>query len=677
MTESITITINDNEMEANSNETIWEVASRNGIEIPHLCHKPADGYRPDGNCRACMVEIDGERTLAASCIRYASEGMVIKTESERATKARNMVLELLVTDQPSQVDAHDPASTLWHFANAVEINDSRFPQHTAPQPDSSHPAIAVNMDACIQCGLCVRACREVQVNDVIGLAGRGPNAHIVFDLGDDMGASTCVGCGECVQACPTGALMPKASLDENGVFANKPDRQVDSLCPYCGVGCQLTFNIKNDKILSVDGRPGPANRGRLCVKGRYGFDYIHNKDRLTTPMIRKSDCPKTREIPANPLENFRSASWAEALDLAASGLIKVRENDGGNALAGFGSAKGSNEEAYLVQKLVRTGFGTNNVDHCTRLCHASSVSALMETIGSGAVTAPFSEAENAEVIIVIGANPTVNHPVAATFIKNAVKAGSTLIVMDPRGQALTRHATHMVQFKPSSDVAMLNGMINTIISEELYDQQYIDGYTEGFEELKKQTAQFTPERMAPICGIEANKIREIARIYAKANSALIFWGMGVSQHTHGTDNARCLISLALICGHVGRPGTGLHPLRGQNNVQGASDAGLIPMFYPDYKSVTDKDQLDRWEKFWSTDLDREKGLTVVEITDAMYEGKIKGAYIMGENPAMSDPDQNHTREALSRLEHLVVQDIFLTETAAFADVILPATAFPA
>ena len=676
MTESITITINDNEIKANSNETIWEVASRNGIEIPHLCHKPADGYRPDGNCRACMVEIDGERTLAASCIRYASEGMVIKTESERATKARNMVLELLVTDQPSQVDAHDPASTLWHFANAVEINDSRFPQHTAPQPDSSHPAIAVNMDACIQCGLCVRACREVQVNDVIGLAGRGPNAHIVFDLGDDMGASTCVGCGECVQACPTGALMPKASLDENGVFANKPDRQVDSLCPYCGVGCQLTFNIQDDKILSVDGRPGPANRSRLCVKGRYGFDYIHNEDRLTTPMIRKSDRPKTREIPANPLESFRSASWAEALEFAASGLIKVREKDGGNALAGFGSAKGSNEEAYLVQKLVRTGFGTNNVDHCTRLCHASSVSALMETIGSGAVTAPFSEAENAEVIIVIGANPTVNHPVAATFIKNAVKAGSTLIVMDPRGQALTRHATHMIQFKPSSDVAMLNGMINTIISEELYDQQYIDGYTEGFEELKKQTAQFTPERMAPICGIEANKIREIARIYAKANSALIFWGMGVSQHTHGTDNARCLISLALICGHVGRPGTGLHPLRGQNNVQGASDAGLIPMFYPDYKSVTDKDQLDRWEKFWSTDLDREKGLTVVEITDAMYARKIKGAYIMGENPAMSDPDQNHTREALSRLEHLVVQDIFLTETAAFADVILPATAFP-
>ena len=672
----INLTINDEQIEANTDETIWEVASRLGIEIPHLCHKPADSYRPDGNCRACMVEINGERTLAASCIRKVSEGMVVKTKSERAEKAQKMVLELLVTDQPCQEDAHDPGSTLWHFANNAKLSNSRFPSHSAPKPDSSHPAIAVNMDACIQCGLCVRACREVQVNDVIGLAGRGPQAHIVFDLGDDMGASTCVGCGECVQACPTGALMPKASLDENGVYANTPDRKVDSLCPYCGVGCQLTFNIQDDKILSVDGRPGPANRGRLCVKGRYGFDYVHNPERLTLPLIRKDNCPKTREISENPLDNFRTASWAEALDFAASGLVKVREKDGGNALAGFGSAKGSNEEAYLVQKLVRTGFRTNNVDHCTRLCHASSVAALMETIGSGAVTAPFAEAENAEVIIVIGANPTVNHPVAATFIKNAVKAGSTLIVMDPRGQALTRHATHMIQFKPSSDVAMLNGMINTIISEELYDQQYIDGYTEGFEDLKKQTAQFTPERMAPLCGIEANKIKEIARIYANANSALIFWGMGVSQHTHGTDNARCLISLALICGHVGRPGTGLHPLRGQNNVQGASDAGLIPMFYPDYKSVTDTDQLNRWQDFWDTDLDKEKGLTVVEITEAMYNRKIKGAYIMGENPAMSDPDQNHTREALSRLDHLVVQDIFLTETAAFADVILPATAFP-
>ena len=679
MTDPIVFELDGHEVSAEPDETIWQVANRLGTEIPHLCHKPADSYRPDGNCRACMVEIDGERVLAASCIRAPSPGMKVSTASDRAKASRKMVLELLVADQPAKAEAHDPGSTLWHFADDMGVAESRFPAHGRPAPDSSHPAIAVNMDACIQCGLCVRACREIQVNDVIGMAGRGADAHIVFDLGDDMGASTCVACGECVQACPTGALMPKTALDADGVLANVPDRKVDSLCPYCGVGCQLTFNIKEDKIISVDGRPGPANRSRLCVKGRYGFDYVHNPQRLTVPLIRRDDVPRDASLPidpANPLTHFREATWAEALDRAASGLQTIRDRDGGGALAGFGSAKGSNEEAYLVQKLVRTGFGTNNVDHCTRLCHASSVTALMETIGSGAVTAPFAEAENAEVIIVIGANPTVNHPVAATFIKNAAKAGSTLIVMDPRGQALSRHATHMIQFQPSCDVAMLNGMINTIIAEGLYDQQYVDGFTEGFEDLKARTAEFTPERMAPICGIEAERIRLIARTYAKAESAIIFWGMGVSQHTHGTDNARCLISLALICGHVGRPGTGLHPLRGQNNVQGASDAGLVPMFYPDYRPVVDGGQIERWETFWGTELDHEKGLTVVEITDAMYDRRIKGIYVMGENPAMSDPDQTHVRKALSRLEHLVVQDIFMTETAAFADVVLPATAFP-
>ena len=511
------------------------------------------------------------------------------------------------------------------------------------------------------------------------MAGRGPDAHIVFDLGDDLGASSCVGCGECVQACPTGALMPKNVLDQNGVLEHQPDKKVDSLCPYCGVGCQLTFNIKQGKIISVDGRAGPANRNRLCIKGRYGFDYVHNSERLTVPLVRRDDAPRNASLPidpSNPMSHFREATWEEALDRAAYGLKTIRDMDGGQALAGFGSAKGSNEEAYLVQKLVRTGFGTNNVDHCTRLCHASSVAALMETIGSGAVTAPFAEAVNAEVIVVIGANPTVNHPVAATFMKNAAKDGAQLIVMDPRGQALSRHATHMIQFHPSSDVAFLNGMINTIITEKLYDKQYVEGFTEGFQDLKTRTAEFTPERMSAICGISPKRIRKIARIYAKAKSAIIFWGMGISQHTHGTDNARCLISLALICGHVGRPGTGLHPLRGQNNVQGASDAGLIPMFYPDYRPVTEGEQINRWENFWDSKLDRQKGLTVVEITNAIHDGTIKGVYIMGENPAMSDPDQHHVREALAKLEHLVVQDLFLTETAAFADVVLPATAFP-
>ena len=666
-------------VEAQPGETIWQAAARHGTDIPHLCYRDSDGYRADGNCRACMVEIEGERVLAASCIRTPTEGMVVHSENHRATTARKMVMELLVSDQPPRDEAHDPDSELWRYAETQDIDAARFPAKASPAPDSSHPAIAVNMDACIQCNLCVRACREVQVNDVIGLAGRGANAHIVFDFGDDMGASTCVGCGECVQACPTGALMPKTLLDDSQALAITPDRQVDSVCPYCGVGCQLTFSVKDDKIVSVSGRQGPANAGRLCVKGRYGFDYIANPERLTSPLIRREDVPKTASMPfdpANPLTHFREASWEEALDMAAGRLAKVRDEHGPSAMAGFGSAKGTNEEAYLVQKLVRTGFGTNNVDHCTRLCHASSVAALLENIGSGAVTASFAECRNAEAIIVIGANPTVNHPVAATFIKNAAQRGARLYILDPRGQHLDRYATESLRFSPGSDVAMLNAMINVIITEELYDADYVAKQTEGFEDLKARTAHTTPEAMAPICGIDADTLRRVARGYASAGSAMIFWGMGISQHTHGTDNSRCLISLALLTGNVGRAGTGLHPLRGQNNVQGASDAGLIPMFFPDYKPVTDAETRAKYEDFWGATLDPERGLTVVEITDAAYDGDIKAMYIMGENPAMSDPDQEHARTALANLDILVVQDIFMTETAAFADVILPASAFP-
>jgi len=680
MTEGkITFTLDGKEVTALDGETIWQVAARLGTDIPHLCYKDDANYRADGNCRACMVEIEGERVLAASCIRTPSEGMVVNSQGQRPATARKMVMELLVSDQPARDVAHDPASDLWTYAEAQQVEASRFPAKTTPEPDSSHPAIAVNMDACIQCGLCVRACREVQVNDVIGLAGRGADAHIVFDFGDDMGMSTCVGCGECVQACPTGALMPKTLLDDTQKLSVTPDRQVDSVCPYCGVGCQLTFSVKDEAIVAVSGRAGPANKGRLCVKGRYGFDYIANPERLTTPLIRREDVPKSSSMPfdpANPLTHFREASWQEALDLAATRLAEVRDTHGASAMSGFGSAKGSNEEAYLVQKLVRAGFGTNNVDHCTRLCHASSVAALLENIGSGAVTASFSECRNADAIIVIGANPTVNHPVAATFIKNAAQRGAKLYVMDPRGQHLDRYATHSLNFVPGSDVALLNAMINVIITEGLYDADYVRDHTEGFEDLKARTAAATPEAMASICGIEPAVIRDVARGYATANAAMIFWGMGISQHTHGTDNSRCLISLALLTGNVGKAGSGLHPLRGQNNVQGASDAGLIPMFFPDYKPVGDDDTRAKYETLWNTRLDPNKGLTVVEITDAAYDGKIKAMYIMGENPAMSDPDQTHARAALARLDILVVQDIFMTETAAFADVILPASAFP-
>ncbi len=457
------------------------------------------------------------------------------------------------------------------------------------------------------------------------------------------------------------------------------DRSVDSLCPYCGVGCQTRFDVSANRIIRVMGRNGPANKGRLCVKGRFGFDYVHHPQRLLQPLIRREGVPKDPQKlfdPANPYEAFRPASWEEALDLAASKLCEIRDTAGSRALAGFGSAKGSNEEAYLFQKLVRTGFGSNNVDHCTRLCHASSVAALMEGLNSGAVSNPVSDVQHAEVFVIIGANPTVNHPVAATFMKNAIERGTKHILMDPRRTELARLATHYLQFRPSTDVALLNAMLCTIIEEGLTDDAFIAERTTGFEELKQHVLKYTPEKMAPVCGIPAETIRAAARLYATSQGSMIFWGMGISQHVHGTDNSRCLIALALTTGQIGRRGTGLHPLRGQNNVQGASDMGLIPMVFPDYRSVEDEKHRATYEKLWNAKLDPKKGLTVVEIMHAAIKREIRGMYIMGENPAMSDPDREHAREALAALDWLVVQDLFLTETASFADVILPASAFP-
>ncbi|WP_144184427.1 formate dehydrogenase subunit alpha [Elioraea rosea] len=674
---SVTFTLDGESVTAVPGETIWQVAQRRGTEIPHLCHLPKPGYRPDGNCRACLVEIEGERVLGASCIRTPAEGMVVRTASARAARARRMVFELLLADQPETL--RDPLGPFARFAGELGVTESRFPRTTPPpEPDASHPAMLVQLDACIACGLCERACREVQHNDVIGLAHRGADVRVVFDAGLPMGGSTCVACGECVQACPTGALLA-ASVVVNGVRAVEPERVVDSVCPYCGVGCQVAFHVDEDRIVEVRGREGPSNQGRLCVKGRFGFDYVRHPERLTVPLVRIDGAakdPRDSDTPAAARAKFREASWDEALERAAAGLRRVRDRDGPDALAGFGSAKGSNEEAYLFQKLVRTGFGTNNVDHCTRLCHAASVAALLEGIGSGAVTAPFTAVADAEFILIIGASPAVNHPVAATFIKDAAARGATLAIADPRPTPLDRFARHVLRFRPGADVALLNAMLHVIVAERLYDEAFVAARTEGFEALAGHVRGFAPEAMAPICGVAAEEIRTVARAYATSRASIILWGMGISQSVHGTDNARALVALALLCGHVGRPGTGLHPLRGQNNVQGASDAGLIPMMLPDYHRVADDAARREAEALWGVEISAEPGLTVVEILHAAEEGSIRAMLIMGENPAMSDPDAAHARSALASLEHLVVQDLFLTETAALADVVLPASAWP-
>ena len=700
----ITFLLDGKPVEAFEGESILKAAERSGVCIPHLCYK--DGLRADGNCRACVVEIKGERTLAPSCCRSATAGMEVHAQSERAVKSQKMVLEMLLSDMPdvgykwndgaSASDSSDAPGLVgdavgqhgelsdWAARLGVTVRpELKALRREQPESDMSHPAMAVNLDACIQCNRCVRACREEQVNDVIGYALRGAHSEIVFDLNDPMGASTCVACGECVQACPTGALMPKTLVGSQVV-----DKKVDSVCPFCGVGCLLTYNVKDNAIVSVDGRDGPANHSRLCVKGRFGFDYAASPQRLTVPLIRKAGVGKDPELlnrlnrdTADWSEVFREATWDEALALGAGKLKDLRDQFGPKALAGFGSAKGSNEEAYLFQKLVRTGFGSNNVDHCTRLCHASSVAALLEGVGSGAVSNQVNDVEHSDLIFVIGSNPTSNHPVAATWMKNAAQKGAKIVLADPRITDIGKHAWRTLQFKADTDVAMLNALIHAVIEEGLVDQDFVARRASNYEALRDNVKGYSPEAMEPICGIPAQTLREVARAFAKAKSAMILWGMGVSQHVHGTDNARCLIALVTVTGQIGKPGSGLHPLRGQNNVQGASDAGLIPMMFPNYQRVTNGAAHAWFEDFWDAKLDDQPGYTVVEIMHKILAPesdahKVRGMYIMGENPAMSDPDLNHARHALASLDHLVVQDIFMTETAWLADVVLPATAWP-
>ena len=705
--QTVEFKLDGNIIHAYEGETILKAAKRHGIDIPHLCYK--DGYRGDGNCRACVVEIKGERVLAPSCCRTVSAGMDVQASSPRALKSQKMVVEMLLSDMPDlgykwndglplplpgegrdggipasgTIGQHGELSTWAERLNVTVRPELKALRRKQPKADISHPAMAVNLDACIQCNRCVRACREEQVNDVIGYAMRGSHSEIVFDLNDAMGDSTCVACGECVQACPTGALMPKTQIGSQAV-----DKKIDSVCPFCGVGCLLTYNVKDNVIASVDGRDGPANHSRLCVKGRFGFDYAASPQRLTKPLIRKAGVAKDPAMleklnrnTADWSEVFREATWEEALNYSGNALKTLRDSRGKKSLAGFGSAKGSNEEAYLFQKLVRTGFGSNNVDHCTRLCHASSVAALLEGVGSGAVSNQVNDVEHSDLIFVIGSNPTANHPVAATWMKNAAKRGAKIVLADPRITDIGKHAWRTLQFKADTDVAMLNALIYTVIEEGLVAHDFIAQRASNFEALKENVKAYSPEAMAPICGIPAETLREVAREFAKAKGAIILWGMGISQHIHGTDNARCLIALVTVTGQIGKPGSGLHPLRGQNNVQGASDAGLIPMMFPNYRRVDDKASHAWFEDFWNVKLDDQPGYTVVEIMHKALAAdsdphKIRGMYVMGENPAMSDPDLNHARHALASLEHLVVQDIFMTETAWLADVVLPATAWP-
>ena len=677
---TLTLNIDGQDVTVPEGTTIYD-AARSGDgggggrerEIPTLCHQ--SDLSPVGVCRVCAVEVEGARVLAASCCREAEAGMTVRTNSDRVKNARRMLVELLMADHPAPCERHRKTRDceLEVLAERLGVTESRLaPRARANGRDVSSKVIDFDHSACILCDRCIRACADLQSNDVIGRSGKGFLAKIGFDFDLPMGESTCVACGECVAACPTGALTEKPLVAERTETA----LAVDSLCPYCGVGCSITYHVEDNRIVGVTGRESPVNHGRLCVKGRYGYDYAHHKDRLTVPLIRKEGVPKDPGALDDPMDAFREASWDEAMEKAAGALAAIRDAHGPSALAGFGSAKCSNEDNYLFQKLVRAVFGTNNVDHCTRLCHASSVAALMEQIGSGAVSNVFADVALADVALVAGSNTEVNHPVAATFMKEAHEAGTKLIVTDPRKVSLARCADLYVGFKPGTDVAFFNGMLHVIFRDGLEDEAFIARRTEGVEALRRTVAAYPPERVEKITGVKAGLIEEVARVYGSAVRAITFWGMGISQHTTGTDNARCLVNLALVTGNIGRPGTGLHPLRGQNNVQGASDVGLIPIVYTDYQSVKSPEVKAKFEKAWGVPLSDQPGLTVVEIMHGALEGQIKGMYIMGENPFLSDPNTNKVRKALAAMEFLVVQDIFLTQTARYADIVLPATAFP-
>ena len=660
---SVKFTIDGRIVEAATGENLLAVARRNGIDIPGLCYHPR--LTPTGGCRLCLVKIDGRPGTATACTLEATDGLSITAFDEEIEAERRLLVDLFLAEHNCDClvceSAGDCELQQLAYRYGLDKRTRRYPapERNLPEEDASSPVLVYDPSKCILCERCVKACDEIQGKEILSYAYRGLST-VVTAGPNGWGESACDGCGECVQLCPTGAIREK--------LERRPPRRwemerVQTTCSYCGVGCQLDLWVHGGRVVNVTGANAVPNFGSTCVKGRFGHDYVESSDRLTRPLVRRDG-------------RFVEVDWDQALDEIAARLQAIVKKHGPDAIGGLSSATCTNEENYLFQKLLRACVGTNNVDHCARLCHASTVAGLAAAFGSGAMTNSIAELEEADCILVTGSNTTETHPVIAGLIKRAVRyRGADLIVVDPRRIDLVGHATLWLRQRNGTDVAWINGMMNVIVGEALHDESFIEQRTEGFDALRAVLEAFPLERASAVSGIPAEKLAEAARIYAGANKASIVYSMGITQHTHGTDNVLSLANLAMMTGSVGKSSSGVNPLRGQNNVQGACDLGALPNVYPGYQKVTDSEARGKFEAAWGVGLPANIGLSVVEMMHAAADGTLKAMVIMGENPMISDPNLNHVEEALASLEFLIVQDLFLTETAQMADIVLPAASF--
>jgi len=648
----IRLTINGQEVIAEKGMTVLEAAQFAGIYIPTLCYDP--DLEPYGGCRLCVVEIEGMRGLPTACTTPAADGMVVHTETPAVNKVRRIAVDLFIADHPMDclTCPKNQRCDLQKVAAYLGITERRLPRTDRPLPvDASNPFFYLDRKYCILCGKCVRACDEIACVNALEIVDRGYPSRVSPFADRPLLESICQSCGECVVRCPVNALMPKDAM--------LPTREVETICPYCGVGCGMYLGIRDNRIVSVRGdRENPANKGRLCVKGRFGIaEFVHHQERLTTPLIRREG-------------KLVEASWDEALDLVAGKLADYM-----GQVAVISSAKCTNEDNYIIQKFARLVLGTNNVDHCARLCHAPTVAGLVQSFGSGAMTNSNNDIGDAACILAIGTNTTETHPVIGFDVKKAVRRGTKLIVANPREIHLCRFADLWLRHKPGTDVALLMGMMKVIVDEELHDLAFIEERCENFDAFRDALKSFDLAFVEKLTGVSQNQIAIAARMYATNSPAAILYAMGITQHSHGTDNVIATANLAMLTGNIGRPGTGVNPLRGQNNVQGACDMGALPNVYPGYQAVTAAAVKEKFESAWGSMLAPIPGLTITEMLDAAYQGEVKALYLVGENPMLSDPDASHVREALEKLEFLLVQDVFLSETAQLADVILPGVTF--